>query len=99
MAAVAIFDSHQPWGEGIGLQFEAKASVIGLKDSLKIILLYAFRKYPYVNPKHNVVNDTKKFINNFLVKQELYRFYKITPTKVWLNNPNLKTDARVEVKL
>jgi hypothetical protein len=98
-AAVAIFDSQQLWGEGVGLQIEAEVIEIGLKDTLKIIPLYAKRKYPYINPSRSIVDDVKVFVNKYITKGELYRFYKIVPKKFWMNDPNLKTDGRVEVKL
>jgi hypothetical protein len=34
-----------------------------------------------------------------LLKSGEYRFYKLTPKQVWINDPNADTDRRVEIDL
>ena len=33
------------------------------------------------------------------LKKRLYRFYKITPSRIWMNDPNSEIDVRVGVSL
>ena len=91
---MAIFDSHQLWGEGVGLQIEGEASMVDIKDTAKVATIYFGRKYPFGKAGHNV----GQYIKRFMKKGELYRFYKIRPTMFWMNDPNSKIDLRVEVK-
>jgi uncharacterized protein YhbP (UPF0306 family) len=95
-AAVTIFDSRQNWGEGVGLQFEAEISECSLRETLKAGKTYLSRIYPYPNSDPKVVLG---FLENFLIKKKLYKFYKIIPKTVWINDPYSETDKRVEVKL
>lgn len=94
--AVAIFDSQQTWGEGIGLQIEAIAKTVKLKDIPKIIKLYAFRKYPYGG-----INTDRalKFAKSMVLERKSYKIYKITPKKIYMNDPNADTDIRTEITL
>ncbi|KKP48297.1 MAG: hypothetical protein UR39_C0001G0092 [Candidatus Woesebacteria bacterium GW2011_GWA1_33_30] len=94
--AVAIFDSQQLWGEGVGLQIEAIAEVVNLKDSLKIAKIYGLRKYPYggINTKRAI-----QFIKSMVFDGKSYKIYKITPKTVWMNDPNSSVDVRVKIDL
>lgn len=87
----AIFDSHQLFGEGVGLQIEGLVEDLPYKDSIDAIELYFQREWPYGKP-----SDESVFKE--LVESKIYHLYKITPAKVWMNDPNQKVDARVEVK-
>jgi len=89
---LAIFDSHQNFGEGVGLQIEAVAEKLSFKDSLSAIKLYFERKWPYGKVSPNGIFEE-------LVKNKVYYFYKATPTKIWMNDPREETDVRVEIKL
>jgi uncharacterized protein YhbP (UPF0306 family) len=89
---IAIFDSHQLYGEGVGLQIEGKANELLAKEQEKISSLYLDRRWPY-----GEASEAAEF-NEFLRKHP-YKFYKITPSKVWINDPNQKEDARVKVRL
>ncbi|OGM01885.1 hypothetical protein A2115_00345 [Candidatus Woesebacteria bacterium GWA1_41_8] len=91
---VAIFDSHQLFGEGVGLQIEGEAIMVDIKDTPKVATIYFGRIYPYGKVTHNA----GQYIKRFMKKGELYRFYKIRPTKFWMNDPNSKIDLRVGVK-
>lgn len=94
--AVAIFDSQQTWGEGVGLQIEAKVETVKLKDIPKIIKLYAFRKYPFGG-----INTDRalKFSKSMVLERKSYKIYKIIPKTVYMNDPNADTDIRVKINL
>ena len=94
--ACTIFDSRQDWGKGIGLQIEAECKVIAKTEFDQVSKVYFNRKYPYgaVEP------ETKKFFKKSLENEKsLYKFYKIIPKKVWMNNPYSKEDKRVKIDL
>ncbi len=90
--AVAIFDSHQDLGQGVGLQIEAEARVAPISETVKVLKYSILRKWPY--GLASTIKDTRRFM-----KLYNYRFYKITPTKIWLNDPRKKTDERVRVRI
>lgn len=93
-ASFAIYDSHQDWGEGIGLQIEGTVEKVQLTELPKATALYFSRKYPYRTITNTFAIGLKKLLNN-----QTYSFYKITPSKFWINNPDADVDERVEVKL
>ncbi len=93
--SLAIFDSHQLWGEGVGLQIEAACSEVTPQESHKALTEFFKRKFPYGNPSHN----PKEYVEQFTNKDSKYRCYKISLQKVWMNDPNNKEDARVEIEL
>lgn len=90
----SIFDSHQNFGEGVGLQIEGFAEELNLKEYPKAFKLYFKRIWPYGKFSINHKKVFKK-----LLEGNIYRFYKVIPTKVWMNDPREETDVRVEVKL
>lgn len=90
---VAIFDSHQLFGQGVGLQIEGEAFEISAKDTARIIKIYFDRKFPYGGPSQSPEN----YIKQFTSKDSIYRCYKIVPKKTWMNDPNNKIDARIIV--
>lgn len=94
--SVAIFDSHQDFGEGLGLQIEAEARELSLVEALEKSLLFLERKWHYGSLTNR--NWFKDVLNSFT-----YTVYAVKPTKFWMNNPDPKTkeeeDKRVEVKL
>ncbi len=91
----AIFDSHQPYGEGIGLQIEGRAKPVSLLCLPHAVRIYFTRKWPYVGRKFELfLKGMRK-----LVKNKMYRVYQFTPTKVWMNDPESEVDRRVEVQL
>lgn len=94
--AVAIFNPQQLWGEGVGLQIEATAEVLGLKDSLKIAKVYGLRNYPFggINTKRAMT-----FIKSMVLDGKNYKIYKITPKTVWMNDPNSRIDERIKIDL
>lgn len=92
--AVAIFDSRQRSGEGVGVQLDAVAEMLPLSESVSAARVYFTRKYPYGKIRQVFLLAFKR-----LIERKLYRFYKVTPKKVYLNDPNADTDVRVEVKL
>lgn len=94
--ALAIFDSHQLWGAGVGLQIEAEAEVLKLKDTPKVAKLYATRKYPYGGINTKIAMD---FVKSMVFENKSYRIYKITPKIVWMNDPNSKVDVRTKIDL
>lgn len=94
--ACTIFDSRQNWGKGVGLQIEANCKIISKSEFKHVSNVYFNRKYPY----GNVEPDTKKYFKKSLENENsLYKFYKITPKVVWMNNPYSKEDGRVKIDL
>lgn len=94
IVSVAIFDSCQKWGYGIGLQIEGGVTKVGLSEIPKAIKIYFSRKWPYGEITGSFAKSFKK-----LLKIRTYEFYKITPTKFWMGDPDSEVDVRVEVKL
>lgn len=94
--ALAIFDSRQKWGQGVGLQIEGEAKVLNLKDSLLASKIYAKRTYPYGGLNTKVAFN---FIKSMVFKGKKYRMYKIIPNTIWMNDPNSKVDIRTKIEL
>ncbi|MFZ5424919.1 MAG: pyridoxamine 5'-phosphate oxidase family protein [Patescibacteria group bacterium] len=92
--SIAIFDSHQLWGEGVGVQIEATVERVSLVDLPKVTKLYFSREYPYGSATGAFGDGLKD-----LLKGKIYHFYKAIPTKVWVPDPNADVDARIEVNL
>lgn len=90
--SLAIFDSRQNFGEGVGLQIVGKVNVVPVKATMKMFKYYFGREWPYGNLVN--VKDFKKFFSVYK-----YRFYKVTPSEIWLNDPRREYDARVKVSL
>lgn len=90
----AIYDSTQGFGLGVGLQVEAVAGVLSQDKIPEITNIYFERKYPH----GNISNDFTAGLKN-LLKNGVYKFYKLTPTHIWINDPNADTDRRVEINL
>lgn len=89
----AIYDSTQGFGLGTGLQIQAKASELEPTQTPVATKLYFERKYPYGNLSNSFTTSLKQ-----LIKSGVYKFYKLAPIKIWINDPNADTDKRVEVK-
>ena len=94
--AVAIFDSQQVWGEGVGLQIEGKVETVKIKDVPKVIKLYAFRKYPFGGIK---TEKAMTFAKSMVLERKIYKIYKIVPNNVYMNDPNSETDVRIKINL
>ena len=92
LVSVAVFDSRQKWGEGVGLQIEGEAMLLPITGSLRAFKNYFGRKWP--TPGSNLAILAYKK----MAKRKIYRFYEITPTKVWMNDPRVEKDVRVRVK-
>lgn len=94
--ACSIFDSRQDWGKGVGLQIEGVSEIISKSSFEKVANVYFNRKYPYgvVGPE-----TAKYFRSELKNKNGKYKFYKITPKTIWMNNPYSKDDARVKINL
>jgi len=90
----AIYDSRQDWGTGVGLQIEGTVEKVKPREISKATATYFSRKYPYGKVSGVFAEEFKK-----LLQKKTYSFYKITPTRIWINNPNANVDERVEVKL
>jgi uncharacterized protein YhbP (UPF0306 family) len=91
---ISIFDSHQLWGEGEGVQLEAEVEQVGITKMPAVAELYFTRDYPYGNALGAFGQGLKD-----LLKGKIYHFYKATPTKVWVPDPDAVVDARIEVSL
>lgn len=89
-----IFDSHQDFGKGVGLQGTGVVTEVKNEEFEKVSSVYFSRQYPYGNILNEFMEGLQK-----LLKSGVYRFYKLTPKQVWINDPNADTDRRVEVSL
>jgi uncharacterized protein YhbP (UPF0306 family) len=89
--STAIYDSHQNFGEGVGLQIEGEVKLVPVWETAKAFKCYFARKWPYGCLTN--VTDFKRFY-----KVYKYRFYKIRPTQVWMNDPRKESDMRVKVR-
>ncbi len=87
-----IFDSHQDFGKGTGLQGIGVVVEITQEEFQQVQTVYFSRQYPYGNIHNEFMDGLKKLLDS-----REYRFYKLTPTKVWINDPSADTDRRVEV--
>lgn len=92
--AIAIFDSHQLWGEGVGIQMEATVSDVPIEMLIKVTKLYFSRDYPYGKASGAFGKGLRA-----LLKGNRYKFYKAVPTKMWVPDPNADVDARIEVSI
>ncbi|KKR11553.1 MAG: Pyridoxamine 5'-phosphate oxidase-related FMN-binding protein [Candidatus Woesebacteria bacterium GW2011_GWA1_39_21] len=92
--AFTIFDSTQGFSIGVGLQIEAKAKRLHEEKIPEITKTYFERKYPYGDISNDFTVGLKKFLN-----EGIYIFYQLTPTRIWINDPNANTDKRVEISL
>lgn len=90
----AIYDSRQDWGAGVGLQIEGMVEKVSESSLREVKETYFSRSYPYGQISRDFEKEFRKLLNN-----KTYQFYKIKPTKVWINNPDAKADERVEVNL
>lgn len=92
--SLVIYDSRQEWGTGVGLQIEGTVERVKLAELPKAMSTYFSRKYPYGTISGVFAEGFKK-----LLKNKTYSFYKIIPTKIWMNNPNAEKDERVKIEL
>lgn len=90
----SIFDSRQLFGYGVGLQIEGRVKEVDSRELSHAEEIYMNRKYPYGNVNNEFMDELKK-----LVRNKAYRFYKIEPKAIWINNPDASTDVRVKVHL
>ncbi len=93
-ATVAIYDSHQEWGSGIGLQIEGDVSEVPLSELPHALTSYFTRDNPY----GRITDAYGKALKN-LLNRKLYKMYQFTPSTVWINNPNSEIDERIEVEI
>ena len=84
--ALAIFDSHQKEGTGVGIQAAGKAEMLDARSQILEAL------------KHYRTDFFKVTVDSFIGPAK-YRLYKITPTVFYLNDPRVKVDRRVEINL
>lgn len=92
VVSVAIFDSHQEFGEGVGLQILGKAEIIKAHQAVSVFRLYFGRKWSY-----GKLENVKNFERFFRVYK--YRFYKVSPTDIWMNDPRCEYDKRVRINI
>lgn len=92
--SATIFDSHQDWGAGIGIQLVAEVTEVTPKEYSVAFAVYFSRKYPYGKVTKAFSEGLKQ-----LLKGKTYRFYKATPKHIWVPDPESDFDIRVEVHL
>lgn len=89
--SIAIFDSHQYFGQGVGIQALVQVKIIkGIREYTHALNTYINRDWPY--GEINLIKQTSRYIKKFD-----YRFYKLTFKKIWINNPKKEYDERVLV--
>jgi hypothetical protein len=76
------------------VQLEAEVEQVGITKMPAVAELYFTRDYPYGNALGAFGQGLKD-----LLKGKIYHFYKATPTKVWVPDPDAVVDARIEVSL
>lgn len=89
-----IFDSHQDFGKGVGLQGVGNVAEVQKNDYAEVSSVYLTRQYPYGNIHNEFMDGLKKLLDS-----GEYRFYQLTPKHIWINDPNADTDRRVEIDL
>ena len=94
--AVAIFNSQEIPEKVNGLQIEAKAYEIGLKELPKSIkLIYSKTQSELLKSRFKSYLDPRSYL-----ALSKFRIYKIIPERFYILDPRvLSTDKRVEVRL
>ncbi len=82
--AFAIFDSTAPEGKGIGIQVRARAELLPEAE-----YQHALKYYKSIF----VPTDIEK------IKKSPYKFYKLTPTEIYITDPKSDKDERAQIKL
>ena len=83
--AFAIFDSHAKEGQGKGVQGMGEVTMI-TEDTLE----------NEINNYHTTFIEIKP---EFLKGGAPYRLFKLSPTEIWVTDPEAKVDKRVKVSL
>ena len=83
--AFSIFDSHAEEGKGTGIQAVGNIHMID-ENELE----------DEINNYHTTFIDIKL---DFLKGDAPYRLFKLTPSEVWVTDPEAKVDKRVKVSL
>ena len=83
--AFAIFDSHAEEGQGKGVQAIGEVRMI-TESELET----------EINNYHTTFIEIKP---EFLKGDASYRLFKLTPSEVWVTDPEAKVDKRVKVSL
>lgn len=83
--AFSIFDSHAEEGKGTGIQATGNVHMI-TEDELET----------EINNYHTTFIEIKP---EFLKGDAPYRLFKLTPSEVWVTDPEAKVDKRVKVSL
>lgn len=97
-AAVAIFDSNQKPGTGIGIQMLAKVHKIINRAELKQAIKIYFTKR-YTVPREREKHKLHKHTLEFFLGKNIYNVFKVTPTQVFINDKSSEIDRRLRVKL
>lgn len=84
--AFAIFDSQQKEGTGVGIQARGIAKKLENRAEILEAMKYYHTDFFKVTPA------------KFMGKSK-YRLFKITPSTFYLNDPRVKVDRRVEVRV
>lgn len=82
--AFSIFDSHEPEGEGNGVQASGKAYLLKTDKEIKEALKYYSTTYIDCKPE-------------MFTGKAPYRLFKIIPERFYILNPEAEVDERVEV--
>ena len=93
--SVAIFDTHDPVGEGDGVQLEGIAHRLGILDLPYALYVYFRRRFPEEIERIKNGHFPTEYIGN-----SFFSFIKLKPTKVFTLDLSVKDfDKRLEVEL
>lgn len=92
IVSVAIFDSRQEFGVGIGLQILGNAQKLSFKNAYTLFKCYFQRNWPFGGLKN--LAELKKFI-----KLYDYRLYRVVPKEIWVTDPTKEYDKRIRVRV
>lgn len=91
---IAIFDSTQKLGQGVGLQIEGVVEDVGIQNIPAAFSIMYNRKYPFGTMASTFALGLKK-----LLQKKIYHCYRFVQTVIWMNDPNSNKDERVQVYL
>lgn len=87
---IAIYDSTQQFGEGVGLQIDGDCVAVNIVQLPKVIKLYLGRKWLNGSP-------TDFSIINSFISKKIFLFYKFTPKNFYMIDPNSDNEVRIKV--
>lgn len=93
VVSVVVYDSTQEWGKGLGVQLVGIVEKVSDAEKDFVKKLFFERNYPFGGVPHaqNIFLDA--------INDGTYFFYKLTPQKMWVSDPESDVDGKVEVEV